>query len=60
MDSEDPLSSSILPGRQPNRKGFFTTAGYMVGTSHHRWVFDIKEESVYWCTADIGWVTGHS
>jgi acetyl-CoA synthetase len=38
-----------------------TTAGYLVGVSTtHRYVFDIKEDDVYWCTADIGWVTGHS
>jgi len=38
-----------------------TTAGYLLGASTtHRYVFDIKEDDVYWCTADIGWVTGHS
>jgi acetyl-CoA synthetase len=38
-----------------------TTAGYLVGTSlTHEWIFDLKEDDVYWCTADIGWVTGHS
>jgi acetyl-CoA synthetase len=38
-----------------------TTAGYLVGTSlSHEWIFDLKEDDVYWCTADIGWVTGHS
>jgi len=38
-----------------------TTAGYLLGVSTtHRYVFDIKEDDVYWCTADIGWVTGHS
>jgi acetyl-CoA synthetase len=38
-----------------------TTGGYLLGTSlTHRWVFDIKEDDVYWCTADVGWVTGHS
>ncbi len=38
-----------------------TTGGYLVGaaTTHH-YVFDMKEDDVYWCTADIGWVTGHS
>jgi acyl-coenzyme A synthetase/AMP-(fatty) acid ligase len=35
--------------------------GYLVGTSlTHKWIFDLKEDDVYWCTADIGWVTGHS
>jgi acetyl-CoA synthetase len=38
-----------------------TTAGYTVATSlTHEWIFDLKEDDVYWCTADIGWVTGHS
>ena len=38
-----------------------TTGGYLVGTyATSKWVFDLKEEDVYWCTADIGWVTGHS
>src|SRR5947208_2199329 len=39
----------------------FTTAGYLAGVSStHRIIFDVKENDVYWCTADIGWVTGHS
>ncbi len=38
-----------------------TTAGYLLGTSlTHKWVFDLKEDDTYWCTADVGWVTGHS
>ena len=38
-----------------------TTAGYLLGVyATTKWVFDLKEEDVYWCTADIGWVTGHS
>ena len=38
-----------------------TTAGYLVGTSYtHEMVFDIKPDDVYWCAADVGWVTGHS
>ena len=38
-----------------------TTGGYLVGTyATTKWVFDLKEDDVYWCTADIGWVTGHS
>ena len=37
-----------------------TTGGYLRGTSlTHKWIFDLKEDDVYWCTADIGWVTGH-
>ena len=38
-----------------------TTGGYLVQTSlTHKWIFDLKEDDVYWCTADVGWVTGHS
>ena len=38
-----------------------TTAGYLTGVyATTKWVFDLKEDDVYWCTADIGWVTGHS
>ena len=38
-----------------------TTGGYLLGVSlTHKWVFDIKDDDVYWCTADVGWVTGHS
>jgi acyl-coenzyme A synthetase/AMP-(fatty) acid ligase len=38
-----------------------STGGYLVyNYSAYKWVFDLKEESVYWCSADVGWVTGHS
>jgi len=38
-----------------------TTGGYLVGTAcTHKYIFDLKEEDVFWCTADVGWVTGHS
>jgi len=62
LDSEHPLFILYTSGSTGKPKGVLhTTAGYLLGTSlTHRWVFDLKEEDVYWCTADIGWVTGHS
>lgn len=62
LDSEHPLFILYTSGSTGKPKGVLhSTAGYLLGTSlTHRWVFDLKEEDVYWCTADIGWVTGHS
>src|SRR5262249_10755958 len=62
LDSEHPLYILYTSGSTGKPKGVLhTTAGYLLGTSlTHKWVFDLKEEDTYWCTADIGWVTGHS
>jgi acetyl-CoA synthetase len=62
MDSEDMLYLLYTSGTTAKPKGIVhTTAGYLLGTSWtHRAVFDLKDDDVYWCAADIGWVTGHS
>ena len=62
MDAEDPLFILYTSGSTGKPKGVMhTTGGYMVYTSMtHQYIFDYKPKDVYWCTADIGWVTGHS
>lgn len=62
MDSEDLLYLLYTSGSTGKPKGIMhTTGGYMTQVAATtKWVFDLKEEDVYWCTADVGWVTGHS
>jgi acetyl-CoA synthetase len=62
MDSEDPLYILYTSGSTGKPKGVLhTTAGYLLGAAvTTKYVFDLRDEDVYWCTADIGWVTGHS
>jgi acetyl-CoA synthetase len=62
MDSEDLLYLLYTSGSTGKPKGIIhTTGGYLTGiAATHKWVFDLQEDDVYWCTADVGWVTGHS
>ena len=62
MNAEDPLFVLYTSGSTGKPKGIqHSSAGYFLGTQiSMRWVFDYKEDDVYWCTADVGWITGHS
>ena len=62
MDSEDTLFLMYTSGTTGKPKGVVhSTGGYLVGTCiTASWVFDLKDDDIYWCTADVGWITGHS
>ena len=62
MDSEDPLFILYTSGSTGKPKGVLhTTGGYLLQAAmSHKLVFDYKDDEIYWCTADVGWVTGHS
>src|SRR5258708_38670254 len=62
MDSEDLLYILYNSGSTGKPKGIvYTQGGYSVGVyATTKFVFDIKDDDIYWCTADVGWVTGHS
>ena len=62
FDSEHPLFILYTSGSTGKPKGILhTSGGYLVGTySTSKYVFDLRDEDIYWCTADVGWITGHS
>ena len=62
MSAEDPLFILYTSGSTGKPKGVLhTTAGYLIYAAHtHRLVFDLRADDVFWCTADVGWITGHS
>jgi acetyl-CoA synthetase len=62
MDSEDPLFVLYTSGSTGKPKGILhTTGGFLVGAyTTTKYVFDLREQDVYWCTADVGWITGHT
>jgi acetyl-CoA synthetase len=62
MDAEDPLFTLYTSGSTGKPKGIVhTCAGYMVGTYYtNKYIFDMKDPDIFWCTADPGWITGHS
>ena len=62
LDSEHPLYILYTSGSTGKPKGILhTTGGYLVGVySTVKYIFDIRDEDIFWCTADVGWVTGHS
>ena len=62
MDAEHPLFLLYTSGSTGKPKGIqHSSAGYLLGAKlTSQWVFDLRDDDVFWCTADVGWVTGHS